>query len=278
MKIRQLKLRNYRCFGPEGTAIDFEDLTTFIGMNSSGKTAVLHALVKLFGRSVSLRELKRSDFHVPKGKRPEELSEQNLSIEAVIDFPEIGTEEDTARNTIPLLFQHMTVGAPGETPYCRIRLEANWKKGNTPDGDIDQRHVFVIVPENEQGENPDDYERPLSALHRSMIEIIYVPAIRDPSSQLRNASGTILWRVLSGINWPTDIDGQIQDADGALDRIFGKVSGFSKLEEIMGSQWRNLHSDIRYNQVKVSFSSDDLQAVLRRLDVRFFPAEIPGFP
>jgi predicted ATP-dependent endonuclease of OLD family len=276
VKIRQLKLRKFRCFGSKETTIDFEDLTTFIGINSSGKTAVLHALVKLFGRSASSRELRRADFHVPKGKRPEELGEQNLSIEAIVDFPELNSDDDTAKNTVPLFFRHMTVGAPEETPYCRIRLEADWRKGNTPEGDIDQRHVFITVPEDSEGENPDDHKRPLSAHHRSMIEIIYVPAIRDPSSQLRNAAGTILWRVLSGIIWPEGINGQIKDAGEALERILGRVSGFSKLEEIMGEQWRNLHSDIRYNQVKVSPSNDDLNAVLRRLDVRFFPTEVPG--
>jgi putative ATP-dependent endonuclease of OLD family len=44
----------------------------------------------------------------------------------------------------------------------------------------------------------------------------------------------------------------------------------------MGNQWRNLHSDLRYNRVKVTFSNEDLNAVLRKLDVRFFPTEIPG--
>ena len=109
-----------------------------------------------------------------------------------------------------------------------------------------------------------------------MIEIIYVPAIRNPSSQLKNASGTILWQIMNGINWPEDIDGQIRNASDELENIFGKVSGFSVLQKVMGNQWRNLHSDMRYNQVKVKFSNDDLNTVLQKLDVKFFPTEVPG--
>lgn len=48
MRLKKLKLRNFRCFGPNETVIFFDDMTALIGANSSGKTAVLQALEKLF--------------------------------------------------------------------------------------------------------------------------------------------------------------------------------------------------------------------------------------
>ena len=75
MKIRCIKLKNFRCFGDEEKCLTLDNLTTFIGINSCGKTAVLIALTKLFGKSASTRALERSDFHLSLGKRPEELTD-----------------------------------------------------------------------------------------------------------------------------------------------------------------------------------------------------------
>ncbi|WP_312841739.1 AAA family ATPase [Sinorhizobium psoraleae] len=49
MYIEKLSLTNFRCFGPGATTIDLmPGLTTFIGVNGAGKTAVLQALQRLF--------------------------------------------------------------------------------------------------------------------------------------------------------------------------------------------------------------------------------------
>lgn len=71
MYIDKIKIRNFRCFGPEETVIEFDKLTALIGANSCGKTAVLHALMKIFGSDN--KEIKRSDFHVPKSMDPQEI-------------------------------------------------------------------------------------------------------------------------------------------------------------------------------------------------------------
>ncbi|KPQ43830.1 MAG: DNA replication and repair protein RecF [Candidatus Methanoperedens nitroreducens] len=76
MIIKELILKNFRCFGPDEETIEFDNLTTIIGANSSGKSAILGALLKLFGRNGEERDLKRSDFHVPMGKKPDEIDEK----------------------------------------------------------------------------------------------------------------------------------------------------------------------------------------------------------
>jgi len=42
MRLNKVKIKNFRCFGPAETVIDFENLTAIIGTNSSGKTALLN--------------------------------------------------------------------------------------------------------------------------------------------------------------------------------------------------------------------------------------------
>lgn len=54
MKLSKLKLWNYRCFGSEEQVILIDQLTTFIGNNSAGKTAALSALNCMFSENSKL--------------------------------------------------------------------------------------------------------------------------------------------------------------------------------------------------------------------------------
>lgn len=83
MKLSKLKLYNYRCFGDEEQIIDIDNITAFIGNNSTGKTAALLALNCIFSNNSNDRILKRSDFHLPKGKNPDELNAQFLEEKGV---------------------------------------------------------------------------------------------------------------------------------------------------------------------------------------------------
>ena len=59
MKLSKLKLWNYRCFGSEEQVILIDQLTTFIGNNSAGKTAALSALNCMFSENSNDRILHR---------------------------------------------------------------------------------------------------------------------------------------------------------------------------------------------------------------------------
>ena len=74
MKLSKLKLWNYRCFGSEEQVILIDQLTTFIGNNSAGKTAALSALNCMFSENSNDRILHRSDFHLPKDKSVQRAS------------------------------------------------------------------------------------------------------------------------------------------------------------------------------------------------------------
>lgn len=64
MRLSRLKLKNYRCFGSDEQTILLDDLTTFIGNNSVGKTAALAALNCMFSENGGDRILQRRDFHL----------------------------------------------------------------------------------------------------------------------------------------------------------------------------------------------------------------------
>lgn len=274
MIIKKLKIKNFRCFGSTETIIEFENLTTIIGANSSGKSAILGALLKLFGRNGEERDLKVSDFHVPRDKRPEEIVENDLYIEAVIHFPELANDRDWTERTIPDLLNRMIVDEADGDPYVRIRLEASWKKGNSPEGDIDWTLSFMTNSEEDEISEEKRYFAKVSEI-RSNIQMIYVPAIREPSYQLRNASGTILWRMFNGINWPDDINDKIYKKTEPINSIFDNQQGIKQIQEIIGTQWSSFHRDHRYSQAKIKFISDDLNSILNRVSIEFSPTEIP---
>lgn len=277
MIIKEIILKNFRCFGPNEETIIFDDLTTIIGANSSGKSAILAALLKLFGRNGNERDLKRSDFHVPVGKKPEEIDENTLYIEAIISFPELVTDNQIAEKTVPDLFKRMIVDNVGGDPYVRIRLDACWKKNNTPDGDIDVNISFITVSrEDDDGTSEENRSKPKNVSDiRSNIQMIYVPAVREPSHQLKNASGTILWRILKGINWPDNINEQINDKMKPVNSLFDDQVGVKQVQKIIQMQWQSFHKDFRYTESKIKFTDSDLNNILNKIDIEFSPTEIP---
>ena len=89
MRIEELRITNFQCFGPAGTVIRLsENLTSLVGANGSGKTAFLQALSRLFGVTSRERDVRRSDFHVSPHEE-EEPAERTLAIEAILAFDEL---------------------------------------------------------------------------------------------------------------------------------------------------------------------------------------------
>jgi putative ATP-dependent endonuclease of OLD family len=201
MRLLKLKLNNFRCFGPETQTVTFEDFTVLIGGNSTGKTAVMQALAKLFSPDPKERILQRSDFHLAKGERPETMPEKTLFIEAVFDFPELEEDDNPlAERTIPGIFNQMAVAGDDKKLYLRIRLTSTWSPSDTnPEGDIDTKIQFIKVAESVEDE--EQHRQEVRSHDRAHVQLVYVPAVRDPLAQLRHQSGALLWRLLNAIKF-----------------------------------------------------------------------------
>ena len=119
MRITKVTLSNFRCFGPEPVSADVDDLTVLIGTNGTGKTALLSALVRMFGVRTSDRTVEFADFYVAPGADENSIDELNLWVEVVLHFPNPDAGEGS--DGIPECFRHMAVQAPGDAPFCRIR-------------------------------------------------------------------------------------------------------------------------------------------------------------
>lgn len=271
MRLSKLKLMNYRCFGSEEQTILIDNLTTFIGNNSAGKTAALSALNCMFSENSGDRILHRSDFHLPKEMTPDEMECQNLFVEAVFEFEELKTEDGAGEHAIPIFFRHLVVDNPGGIPYVRIRLEATWEKSNTIDGSIDSKICYITCPESVEIE---EYHR-ITAARRDLdkIRVVYVPAVRDPSKQLKNASGTIMYQIMNSINWTETTKGNIITKIKELNKEFEKEKGISMFGTSLAKQWKAYDSDDRYSMASLRFNSTDIETSIRKTAVVFEPTE-----
>jgi predicted ATP-dependent endonuclease of OLD family len=88
--IESVVLSGFRCFGPDPITVTISPkITTIVGPNAAGKTALLHVLAKLFGLTRAQRTLLRSDFHLWPDDAPTDLESRHLYIEVLIALPEL---------------------------------------------------------------------------------------------------------------------------------------------------------------------------------------------
>jgi predicted ATP-dependent endonuclease of OLD family len=272
MRLTSLKIKNFRSFGNVETNIDLSNISAFIGSNSSGKTAAIQAIQKIFGITQSERTLVKGDFHISPFLQPNSLEEMDLSIEVKIEFPELtNSEKKQGEKSVPPFFLHFVIDEPNGNPYVRIRLDGKWTPGTTPEGEIEQKMHFITVAEGQ--EISENALSPVSPHQRSKIQMIYVPAIREPLTQLKNASGTILWRILNSISWPTDMDQQIKSEMKAVDNLFNDIKGIGDIKKIIKDQWGKYHSDLRYQDAHLEFNSTTLDSILKKLEIQFSPTQ-----
>ena len=271
MRLSKLKLMNYRCFGSVEQIIMIDNLTTFIGNNSAGKTAALSALNCMFSENSGDRVLKRSDFHLPKEMAPDEMESQNLYIEAVFEFEELQSETGSGEYAIPIFFQHLVVDNPGGLPYLRVRLEATWEKSSTIEGSIDSKISYITCPESVEIE--ENYCTPAARRDLDKIRVVYIPAVRDPSRQLKNASGTMMYQVMSSINWSEETKGNVKAKIKELNEQFEREKGVSMFGTSLAEQWKAYDSDDRYSTASLRFNSTDIETSIRKTEVVFEPTE-----
>ncbi|WP_314359420.1 AAA family ATPase [uncultured Veillonella sp.] len=267
MKLSKLKLYNYRCFGDNEQTIKIDDITSFLGDNSSGKTAALMALNCLFSANSMDRTLKRSDFHLPKDMSPDTQESQMLYIEAIFTFDNLDNANESF--DIPHFFSSVVVDEPEGTPYLRIRLEATWEKSSNLEGAIESKLYYITCPESDEISD----EVKVTAFRKDLdhIRVIYVPAVRDPSKQLKNVSGTMMNQIMNSINWSQSTQENVKNQIQQLNKHFLDEPGVSVIASSINSQWALYDNDIRYSDAQLRFNTIDIDSAVKKSEVVFSP-------
>lgn len=267
MYISKINIKGFRAFNSEGVSIDLKNkLNVFIGLNSTGKTAALEALTKVFGITKAERDILRQDFHIAHEEDTDSIDERFLSIEVKMNF------NDSEKESIPHFFNQMLVDDEDAEPYIRIRLESTWYKSDYSDeGEVETSILFITVPE---GETEDDDTKRIFPKHlKGLIQVLYIPAIRKPSDQIRYVSGSILYRVLRLLNFDDKFKGDFNDKIEEINDLFKGLDEFNEIQSSLTSFWTKFHKDERYKQSNLGFGNSDLDSILKKLEVSFSPTE-----
>ncbi|MCZ7421926.1 AAA family ATPase [Verrucosispora sp. WMMA2121] len=288
MFIESVVLDNFQCFGPGRTTVRLDDgLTAFIGANGSGKTAACQALLRIFGITVQERTVRFDDFHVPVDETSTS-SARELTIEAVLAFPELDEEESDeddeersadeepgeddqstgcradGRRAVPDFFLRMAA-THGADLKVRIVLKAEWVDDGTVDGAITETRMVVSTFAEEYG---DDEWALLTPAERSRIQMIYIPASRDGARQVTAFLRSRLWRAAQ---WSTELRELVSDHAAEVADSFAEEPVVTAVETALTTRWQELHDAGTHAVPKLRLLDDDFNQLIRSSELVFEP-------
>ena len=233
MFLERLTLTNFQCFGPDPTAIRFDQqLTAMLGGNAAGKTAACQALLRLFSVIREQRQIRVEDFHVPEDE-VEAPETRTLTIEAVFAFPELDEDSADASGSVPEFFAQMTADEGGQLKL-RIVLEASWSADGPVNGTIDDSRRVVYTFDEEYGEKWIE----LSAADRNRVQMVYVPATRDGARQV---NGFLRGRVWRASQWSDSFREHVSSAADELSEKFRSEAVVETVSMAISTRWQELH-------------------------------------
>ena len=261
MKLHSIKITNFQSFGEEPTEFTLEEITYLIGPNGSGKTAVLQALCRLFAFDSSLRRVKRTDFHIPQNESSP-LDQRTLSIEADFIFPETADAGDNS--TVAPFFSHMRLDGVTGLPRVRFRLTA------TIDfiGEIEEKFEYVLTQDGKITQSA-------SRADRSLIQLHYLPAQRNPSDHIAYNTNALLGRLLRAVNWKHESE-NVRTLTEQINSCLENNTSVQTISDALKKTWEIVHKGSYFKEPKISFAHSEIENILRHMSVSFTPGHDEG--
>lgn len=264
MKIEKILLNNFRCFDSKGVEFTLDNtLTTLVGGNGSGKTAVLQAISRLFGTSSAQRSIQRRDFHIP-SDRKELLSGDKLAIEACLGFPELEDPNKSSLNAVPEFFNQMSVSGEGNPPKVQIRLEATWTDDGTPEGAIEEEIRWV------RPDCPWESSPRVQPAERSSIQFIYLPANRDATTQVTSLLKGRLWQAAK---WSPEFKNKSAEKAEEIQKDFSQEKPSEFLLERLSKRWCQVHTADTDSTPCLRLLDNSFEELVRKAEFTFKPDE-----
>jgi len=301
--IESLRLRNFRCFGDAGETISFDPtLTAIVGANGAGKTAIVGALLKLFGTRAEDRRLVREDVHLGPLEEPGSfppvvesvpdpfaavlggvaapdsqpqpgpneaskialITSREVEIEVTLAFPELNGVPGE-HDAVAEVFRAMSAAGPGEPLKARIRLEATWTYG-AADDDITTKIYWITTLDPVPFGDRDIAKLPFSNADRRRIEMRYLPATRDGNAILKLALRELLaWLEKFG-DWSGGQEPMAKQWD-TLQGLFDDMPAISKVTTELASTWNRLFDGPHLKTPRLTVLAREIQRALRELSL-----------
>lgn len=256
MKLHSIKITNFQSFGEKPTEFTLEEITYLIGPNGSGKTAVLQALCRLFAFDPSLRRVKRTDFHIPQNESSPP-DQRTLCIEADFIFPETADADDNS--TVAPFFSHMRLDGVTDLPRVRFRLTA------TMDfiGEIEEKFEYVLTQDGKTTQS-------VSRADRSLIQLHYLPAQRNPSDHIAYNTNALLGRLLRAVHWKYESE-NVRTLTEQINSCLENNTSVQTISDALKKTWEIVHKGSYFKEPKISFAHSEIENILRHMSVSFTP-------
>lgn len=309
MKLTTLIISGFQSFGESPTYISVQGVSYLLGPNGSGKTAVLHALARMFAVDPLLRGVRPSDFHVPSPGAPDRTASQATDRDAA--EPE-GVEPNTdvsgvtaegARESKPDS-EPILVRPRAPRGLAELWIEAEFTLEEDSEGDDSQAAVpeFLFQMRLDEVDGPmrvrirltatrdsaDEVEerlefvlardengnptkvQPVSGYARRRIQLHYLPAKRDPKEQISYAPRSLLGNALRAASWQAENE-TIQAWNGEITSALAKNPAIDAIGKALAKNWGELHKSEYYAAPTIGFGQSDLDLLLRQLTINFGP-------
>jgi len=265
MHIERVTISGFRCYGSTPVVIPFSPgITALVGPNGSGKTAVLQALMRMFGVTRAQRTVVPSDFHVPM-EEDERPKSRSLMIDVRFSLPELVSGAATAATIAPV-FRRMRIERPGGIPMCRLRLSARWDADGTIEGAVTQDLNWIETSEDEV---TDDDMSPVPPHERGLIQLLYTPANRDAATQIRATTGALAARLLKAIEWSESTENMVNSASEQLRAAFVGEAAIQEISDSLSKHWAALHDGDIDCDPELSLMSRRFEEIVARIGVMF---------
>ncbi len=262
VQLSRIRVSGFRSIGSTPVELTFEKLTFLLGPNGTGKTAFLHALVRLFGSDVSLRRIVPGDFHVPRGEAQGGGTARTLWIEADFVFPEL-METKEAQPTVPPHFTHMRMDIDGSRPTVRFRLTAHLDENS----EVTDEFVYVLAVD---ADGEPTRKAVVNRFDRATIQVHYLPARRDPANHVSYAANTLIGRLLRAADWQVERAAVTELSKNISDELAANVA-VTGVASHLTTQWRFLHTGTYLTSPNLSFTHSEIDAILRYVTLEFTP-------
>jgi putative ATP-dependent endonuclease of OLD family len=283
VKIDELRLWHFRCFGSSDLATDEKpdpkpvvisldpEITALIGRNGSGKSALLEALQRLFGETRDERNVRPADFFVPPGETIDSVALRKAYVEVLISFPELAQGAKESESTVPASFKNMIVDGQGKTPSARIRLETTWQSSGTLDGIIEEDVYWLLTSAEVPFGEPTDttIKHKMNAADRSAIAVRYIPASRDVTALTKLTVRSLGRSLMQSVIWKDEakIRKLVEEAGAALD----KEDALLRVNKAIDRCWTELEAADTETTARLAIMPPDFQQIVRAATVVLEP-------
>ena len=266
MFIKSIDISNFQCFSETPVHIDFEkDITCLIGNNGCGKTSILTALRRMFGKTMDERTVLKSDFHVCNNEK--EIEYRQLYIDVIFQF-------DNEEEKISAFFSPFIYENKNKELQARIRLESSWSAGEYED-DVSSTLFWILTEESVDFGDESPLKIKVENYERKQICFTYIPATRNAKDILAIELKRIIKIIKRYANISDEKRNSIEQHSNSLGDDINNIIAIQSVQDIINEIWNKIHDNSlpHYGNVKLEIVANQFEDLIESLLLKLFPSE-----